>query len=605
MATRKTLQRQFLGPRYSPSSEAEIGVFNEAQSGMSALSQNLNQMTNFFFKEMQTRAVEEGEIYGATNPITMDELEQAAKTGEDVTGRLGYGLKGKAARSTAFASVISEIELEASRDYMAYIENAKLTQQDPQDVIDGLDSITLGYTSLLKKASPENYGIVKGALSKLSNGVLKGYINDIADIAKQQIQSSAVIEIESTKTNIPTYIESELSLDKTEQQMILDINKSLSVQKAKALFTAINKGKYTQAQTSQLIKDIDAEILSNKKSLIINKAIKRNNILDITSKILKGQKTNNPEINALLHKMSVEEKQDLVKKIRQAKKEENDAIEENERGKSEASDVQFLDLIVEANEHIDSNNKQDFEKVISKMKLIKPKSAEINKLILENNKFPNSRRQSDPEVRADIVDLLNRDILEYPDLFEAKDDLSITDFKEFIKELEGDRKILLQKVMKKLPGLEGYEPLLQKEISRQHPQFKASLIYSNIKNKVDYAEAEAKAKGEYFDVEKFAIDALTEATNEVNETLSKKQKTSLIRIYNDFKQAFIEFDKNDKNFNFTAQTDIQKFKQISDYLNAVDSDYKIKNKKVRQFREEVLPTLYNQITDYIKENPDE
>jgi hypothetical protein len=87
--------------------------------------------------------------------------------------------------------------------------------------------------------------------------------------------------------------------------------------------------------------------------------------------------------------------------------------------------------------------------------------------------------------------------------------------------------------------------------------------------------------------------------------LSKKQKTSLIRIYNDYKQAFIEFDKEDKNFNFTAQTDIQKFKQISDYLNAVDSDYKIKNKKVRQFREEVLPTLYNQITDYIKENPDE
>ena len=37
-------------------------------------------MNNFFFKEMQTRAVEEGEIYGATNPITMDELEQAART---------------------------------------------------------------------------------------------------------------------------------------------------------------------------------------------------------------------------------------------------------------------------------------------------------------------------------------------------------------------------------------------------------------------------------------------------------------------------------------------------------------------------------------------
>ena len=117
MATRKTLQRQFLGPRYSPSSEAEMGVFNQAQSGMSALSQNLNQMTNFFFKEMETRVQEEGELYGATNPITLEQIKKANQTGEDVLKGYGYGTKGKFARSAALEGLVLDVETQAVKSF--------------------------------------------------------------------------------------------------------------------------------------------------------------------------------------------------------------------------------------------------------------------------------------------------------------------------------------------------------------------------------------------------------------------------------------------------------------------------------------------------------
>ena len=397
MAIKKTYQRQLLSPKYRPNATAEAGVFEQQASGMSQLASSLNQMSSFFYDQMNVRAVEEGEIYGAANPITIDELEQAAKTGEDVTGRLGYGLKGKAARSTAFASVTSEIELEASRDYMAYIENAKLTQQDPQDVIDGLDSITIGYTSLLKKANPENYGIVKGALSKLSNGVLKGYINDIAAIAQQQIQSMAAVKIEGIKSNLGNYIESELDSNKTEQHMINDLTKLQSIQTTTALSIAINEGKYTGQQTSQLIKDVEKDIIEKKKGIAINQVLKTGTVSSITSQIVQGKKTNNPQINALIAGMTIEDKNDLVKKMYTARQDEisfEKAIDESD---DENSKTKFAEANLAAFEALDKNDITEFNNQLNIMRAIDPDDSKIFDLERKRTELGGRRLTSNPD----------------------------------------------------------------------------------------------------------------------------------------------------------------------------------------------------------------
>lgn len=590
MATRKTLQRQFLGSRYSPSSEAEIGVYNQAQSGMSALSQNLNQMTNFFFKEMQTRAVEEGEIYGATNPITMDELEQAARTGEDVTGRLGYGLKGQAARSTAFASVISEIELEASRDYMAYIENAKLTQQDPQDVIDGLDSITLGYTSLLKKASPENYGIVKGALSKLSNGVLKGYINDIADIAQQQIQSMAAVKIEGIKSNLGNYIEGELDPSKTEQQMINDLTKLQSVQTTTALSIAINEGKYTGQQTSQLIKDVEKDIIEKKKGIAINQVLKTGTVSSITSQIVQGKKTNNPQINALIAGMTIEDKNDLVKKMYAARQDEisfEKAIDESD---DENSKTKFAEANLAAFEALDKNDITEFNNQLNIMRAIDPDNSKIFDLERKRTELGGRRLTSDPDEFTRLQELADRNILDFDELNASRGNLNKEDYDSLFDEIEADKKFQISTALRKVEGLQTYNPeqLLLAET-------KESKLYAKLSGGLKAAAAEAQNELKAFDVNKWLEDNLKEQEDEINKAIASKLKTDMstnfLRIKNEIQKLELPIQISD-------EFSIQNYEQL---LIAISSN---KNKKIQRYNDRAKPSissLLKQINDYKQE----
>ena len=588
MATRKTLQRQFLGPRYSPSSEAEIGVFNQAQSGMSALSQNLNQMTNFFFKEMETRAVEEGEIYGATNPITMDELEQAAKTGEDVTGRLGYGLKGKAARSTAFASVISEIELEASRDYMAYIENAKLTQQDPQDVIDGLDSITLGYTSLLKKASPENYGIVKGALSKLSNGVLKGYINDIADIAQQQIQSMAAVKIEGIKSNLGNYIEGELDPSKTEQQMINDLTKLQSVQTTTALSIAINEGKYTGQQTSQLIKDVEKDIIEKKKGIAINQVLKTGTVSSITSQIVQGKKTNNPQINALIAGMTIEDKNDLVKKMYAARQDEisfEKAIDESD---DENSKTQFAEANLAAFEALDENNIIEFNKQLNIMRAIDPSDSKIFELERKRIELGGRRLTSNSDEFDRLQQLADRNILDFDILKESRGLLSKEDYDSLFNEVEKDKKFQISTALRQVEGLQTYNPeqLLLAET-------KESKLYAKLSGGLKAAAAEAQNELKAFDVNKWLDDNLKKQEDEINEAISSKLKTEMSDA---FSNMLNEIKTLELPIEISDEFSIQNYEEL---LIALMSS---KNKKIKNYvkgkNDPKISASLKQIRDY-------
>ena len=150
MAERVRLNRSILSSRYTPSAATEVGILEQEAVGQSQITKLLNTMSGFFYDQMAEKVVEEGQMYGATNPITMEELEKASLTGEDPTKRLGYGTKGKAARSTAFQSVMSEIELQATRDFSEYITQAKTQELDPQEVADSLDAISLGYSNILK-----------------------------------------------------------------------------------------------------------------------------------------------------------------------------------------------------------------------------------------------------------------------------------------------------------------------------------------------------------------------------------------------------------------------------------------------------------------------
>ena len=168
MAERVRLNRSILSSNYRPSAATEVGILEQQLSGQDQMTRLLNTMSGFFFDKMQTRAVEEGELLGARNPITIDEIKKAQQTGENVVGRLGYGMKGKAARSTAFKILQNEIEVEARREFQN-VTNEAIKQNIPyEELADSLDAITIGYTDLLSSVDPKMAYNVKGNLSAVS-----------------------------------------------------------------------------------------------------------------------------------------------------------------------------------------------------------------------------------------------------------------------------------------------------------------------------------------------------------------------------------------------------------------------------------------------------
>lgn len=184
MVERVRQNRSILSSGYRPSAATEVGILEQQMVGQDQMTKLLNTMSGFFYDQMQERVVEEGELLGARNPITIDEIKKAQQTGENVLGRLGYGAKGKAARSTAFKILQNEIEVEARREFQN-VTNEAIKQNIPyEELADSLDAITIGYTKLLDGVDPKMAYNVKGNLSVISNSLYSKYADD--QIKKQQ-----------------------------------------------------------------------------------------------------------------------------------------------------------------------------------------------------------------------------------------------------------------------------------------------------------------------------------------------------------------------------------------------------------------------------------
>ena len=605
MATRRTLQRQLLSPSYSPSASAEAGMFEQQASGMTQLANSLNQMSNFFYKEMETRAEEEGEMYGAANPITIEELQKAIKTGEDVTNRLGYGLKGRAARSTAFGNVMTEIELQASRDYVTLIDQAKQNDQSYEEVMDGLDAITVGYTDMLKGVSPENHIIMKGALSKLSSGHLKSYLSDMAEKQQQINESTVAAQLIASEQNIPTLVESILDDFKSEDQMAKELRQTRELQTNLSLNTAISKGGYTGPQVINMRKDLDKRHLDTYKSKISSIALKTGSVGDLASNIVKGKKTGNAKIDAMLRQFTAEDKLDLVDNMQKARKDFFNAIDEKEEKLSNKTKGLFNDTVLLVEEAIDTNNELQYIDAITQLRTIDRNNSKINELILEKRKYQGIRRTSDVEILRDLRNQANSDILQFSELETNRSKLSLDDYTELREEIETDFENNIPLIISELEGMDGYRPILNEEISKGHPYYEKKFIYDQLANKLKLELQKAKEKNIQIDLRKIAKEKLNPVRDEIKKMTTTTEKSELLAIYNQYKKDFENFAKQDKNFNFNENaTDIQKYKAIMDYINTIESS-DIKVSRVKKFKDKILASQLPQMIRFVKENPDE
>jgi len=329
MAERVRLNRSILSPRYTPSAATEVGILEQQAAGQSQITQLLNTMSGFFYDQMAEKVVEEGELLGARNPITIDEIKKAQQTGENVVGRLGYGMKGKAARSTAFKILQNEIEVEARREFQN-VTNEAIKQNIPyEELADSLDAITIGYTDLLSSVDPKMAYDVKGNLSVISNSLYSKYADD--QIKKQQANDTLremfamQDDIQTIKPTLKQFIKGGdpkaiLSWTKQYRQTFEEVILNSNLSDA-------NKAKFRN-ESQDIIDDVIVETLveyslDNNVSLsrLIEKEIKNKGQLS-KGNIIYNIK--NSDISSLVNSLSRESINNLVPKLNTKLEEMND-----------------------------------------------------------------------------------------------------------------------------------------------------------------------------------------------------------------------------------------------------------------------------------------
>lgn len=306
MATRRTLQRQLLSPSYSPSASAEAGMFEQQASGMSQLASSLNQMSNFFYKEMETRAIEEGEMYGAANPITLEQLANARKTGEDVLKNYGYGAKGRAARSAALEGLILDVETTALQQFTDIDVKSKQDKVSIEEYADRLDSAVNGYTDMIKKF-PEVQTKVKASLSVTANGYLKNYATDVAKIQEQndkRLYTEAVFtRYEKLGADISAVLDSGGSLADLYNKTRRDISDAAYV---------------TNISPSVFKKDLETSRDKFTNYLFkagFDEAFRNDKASDDALALLSNNKTDNERINKIYNFLQADEKKQFIKHL--------------------------------------------------------------------------------------------------------------------------------------------------------------------------------------------------------------------------------------------------------------------------------------------------
>ena len=570
MATRRTLQRQLFSPSYSPSASAEAGMFEQQARGMTQLANSLNQMSNFFYKEMETRAVEEGEMYGAANPITIEELQKAINTGEDVTDRLGYGLKGRAARSTAFGNVMTEIELQASRDYVTLIDQAKQNDQSYEEVMDGLDAITVGYTDMLKGVSPENHIIMKGALSKLSSGHLKSYLSDMAEKQQQINESTVAAQLINSEQNIPTLVESILDDFKSEDQMAQELLESRKLQTNLSLNTAISKGGYTGPQVISLRKDQDKTYLDTYKSKITSIALRTGTVANYTSNITQGKKTGNAKIDAMLRQFTPEDRLDLVKDMMQARKDQISFAEAIDDSDNEKADELFITATIQANNALDEGNFSEFEKQIAIMRNIKPSDNKVVTLENDRKNLMGKRRISDASTFENLKSKAQKNILDFPELNENIDKLSRPDYDSLFEEIEQDKDNQIKDALSQVVQLREFNPLAEND-----PNTKESRLYAKLLGGIKVAKRNAQILQRAFDPDAWLQENVNKQNKEIVTNIKQEKQTEFQLNYELY---ILEMQTLKINTEKYGEYSLENYRNLLTLLNSAS---KGKIKKVR------------------------
>lgn len=510
----------------------------EAQAierGMGQLQQSLNRMTSFFAEQSRVQAKTQGEEYGAANAPTLEQIQDARETGEELKlpGNQNT-LYGRAARQAAATVVASELELAAHKEMNATILDFENREANPAGLQDKLDAIILGYSSTFDESVPSMARSMKAKLALNAQTKYANYHSAYITNQKEKSKAAWIANSSLEFDNLPNLFK--IGIVEKDQEGI-EVTRPVNPNDiALFKFNKLNEMKnlgFSDSDINTWGKGFDSQILATASATLSDTVLATAKPQQIIRKIQISDLTGLPDNIAVPIKILQDGDRslnDIARMLRSGLSEQinfENALEENRNKNTENNEEAFVSR---ANRAMLIGDTEEFNTAIQLLR--QTNDAEANKLQKEFVSAGMRRTESDEEAKNFLIDrgdmLTIEDVNSVRDLLSNDDRVKYANRADTLQDEETKTAVTIMRGRFELP--EGYKP-----VSDQDPNFKKAMLFNKLIGRLNEKIETAKRQGK--DIDAIAeVDLLIANVNEeFDEAFNAMQKEAGLNVLKPYK----------------------------------------------------------------------
>lgn len=507
--------------------EAQALEAQAIERGQATLQRSLDRMTSFFAEQNRIQAKVEGEEYGAANAPTLQQIQAARETGEELKlpGNKNT-LFGRAARQAAATVVSSELELAARTEMNNAVLDFETRQANPAGLQDKLDAIIQGYSSTFDESVPSMARSMKAKLALTANAKYASYHSSF--ITKQQEDSksnwmgSKLLQFDAFNDLFKVGIQTGEGDERTPvTPNIIAALKANDISEMEARnFSAASIKSYSDAFDRRVLaaanKNLSDVVLTQPDAHKIIRRIQSNNLSSLPENV-RTSLAILQDADVSLNDISKGLRDGLTEQI----KFQND-LDENVEKNTEANEKIFIS---NAERALLIGDTESFESNLNQLRTTNP--AEADRLLTEQIKAGGRRTQSDIEAKNFLID--RGDALTIEDVASVIDELSNEDRVKFsnradtLQDEETRSAISIMRGKFELP--EGYKP-----VSDADPNFKKAQVFNRLVGRLTSEVEASKRLGKDIDAISLVDKLIGEIDTEFDDAMMglKKKNAQIV-----------------------------------------------------------------------------
>ena len=283
----------------------------ESSRPMQVLSQGLNRMSEFAFRQARVEAEIEGERFGVEF-MTDEKVKEALRSNEDIFDLPEFGntVFGRSARASALTVLENQITVQATKSMNNIIFNALENNTSPNEVLNQLNANILGYVDSMSASAPKLAKKLSAKLELQGASEYDSYRKSHMKGTTAKLNAENLVGLQTDINTISSLLEPSYEKGKLTQASF-DYVRKVFAEKMDTMGL-----KKTDAKP--FVKSVDEQFASFIKSKAFNHVIDSPSQSAMIRKISRGQSTGNEQLDKLLglRIVNYEFRQKLVSELR-------------------------------------------------------------------------------------------------------------------------------------------------------------------------------------------------------------------------------------------------------------------------------------------------